>query len=101
MRDDDEFKVTTGPLPQIKTNKTKQSFIPAGATSHRSWHLVWGDYLALVPRRPVECETDEVDLDVPDALWVIPELKQVDNPGTWLGNQLKALLPVDRGGSLR
>ena len=39
MRDDDEFNVTTGPLPQIKTNKTKQFSIPAVATRHRSWHF--------------------------------------------------------------
>jgi hypothetical protein len=66
-----------------------------------SWHLAWGDYLALVHRQPVEAEEDEFGEKVPDALWIIPQLQQVDNSGTWLGNQLKALLPQGRGGSSR
>ena len=53
--------------------------------------MAWGDYLALLHRQPVECERDEFGCEVPDAHWLIPELQQVDTPGTWLGNQLKAL----------
>jgi hypothetical protein len=101
MQDDDEFRVTKGPLPQIKTKKIKVFSIPPGAKRHMSWHLAWGDYLALVHRQPVEAEEDEFGEKVPDALWIIPELQQVDNSGTWLGNQLKALLPQGRGGSSR
>jgi hypothetical protein len=91
MQDDDEFNVTKGPLPQIKTKKTKVYSIPAAAHRHRSWHLAWGDFLVLVLRQAVECERDEFGDLVPDAHWLIPELQQVDNPGTWLGIQLKHL----------
>ena len=101
MQDDDEFRVTKGPLPQIKTKKTKVYSIPPAVNRHRSWHLGWGDFLTLVHRQPVEAEEDEFGEKVPDTLGIIPELQQGDNPGTWLGNQLKALLPVARGGSAR
>ena len=101
MQDDDEFRVTKGPLPQIKTKKTKVYSIPPAVNRHRSWHLGWGDFLTLVHRQPVEAEEDEFGEKVPDALWIIPQLQQVDNSGTWLGNQLKALLPQGRGGSSR
>ena len=67
----------------------------------RSWHLALGDYLSLVERESVECEKDEFGEDVPDALWLIPELQLVECPGTWLTNAIKALLPQDRGGSVR
>ncbi len=46
----DEFRVTKGPLLQIKTKMTKvysmlKYRVPA-AHRHRSWHLGWGDYLS-------------------------------------------------------
>ena len=101
MRDDDEFNVTQGESPQIKTGKTKIWSITSASQSHRSWHLGLGDYLALVERGAVECEKDEFGEDVPDGLWLIPELQLVECPGTWLTNAIKALLPQDRGGSVR
>ena len=101
MSDDDEFNVTQGESSQIKTTKTKIWSIAPASQSHRSWHLALGDYLSLVERESVECEKDEFGEDVPDALWLIPELQLVECPGTWLTNAIKALLPQDRGGSVR
>jgi hypothetical protein len=46
MKEDDEFRVTKGPLPQIKTKTTKVYSIPPASHCHRSWHLAWGDYLS-------------------------------------------------------
>ena len=101
MSDDDEFNVTQGESSQIKTTKTKIWSIAPASQSHRSWHLALGDYLSLVERESVECEKDEFGEDVPDALWLIPELQLVECPGTWLTNAIKALLPQDRGGSVK
>jgi len=46
IKEDDEFRVTKGPLPQIKTKTTKVYSIPQAAHCHRSWHLAWGNYLS-------------------------------------------------------
>ena len=53
MQDDDEINVTKGPLPQIKTKRTKVNSIPPAAHRHRSWHLALGDFLVLVFRQAV------------------------------------------------
>ena len=111
MSQDDHFNVTLGEDNMIKTGKTKIFSICASFKRDRSWHLALGDYLVLVKRQdicpyaPVDGGVDQDQLDetqaLPDALsfWLIPELQRVDCPGTWLGNKMKEVLPVERGGS--
>lgn len=56
IQDDDEFNILKGLLPQIKKKKTKMWLIPPLADCHRSWHLAYGNFLALVQRHLVEYE---------------------------------------------
>ena len=101
MRDDNEFNVTQGAHPQMKPGKAKLWSISPASQRHRSWHLALGDYLVLTPRQLYDPGKDEFGQEIPDGLWLIPELQGVDCPGTWLGNAIKDLLPVARGGSVR
>lgn len=91
MCENTEFNVTKGDSPQPKQKKTKCFSIPPAAGRHASWHMSLGDYLSMTRRSAFEPEQDEFGDDMPDAFWLIPELQQVDDPGTWLGNKMKAL----------
>ena len=62
----------------------------AGACRHSDWFLDLADYLVLQP--------DRVPYNAGQAAWLIPELHTTKSPGTTLGNWIKALIPVERGG---
>lgn len=104
MRFDPEFKCVVGELPQMKTSKTKIFGIQAGIDSYHCWFLALADFLCCVDRAVFEDDggfdnDGEGDDRVKMPNWLIPDLQSTKTPGVKIGNWLKALRPVDKGGS--
>ena len=106
MRFDPEFTSVVGELPQMKTSKPKIFAIQAGIDSYHCWLLAFADFLCCVKRKEFEAQggfEDDDDDDVDDKVklpnWLIPDLQSSKTPGTKIGNWLKSLRPVDKGGS--
>jgi hypothetical protein len=104
MRFDPEFKCVVGELPQMKTSKTKIFGIQAGVDSYHCWFLALADFLCCVDRAVFEDdggfddgEGDDERVKMPN--WLIPDLQSTKTPGVKIGNWLKALRPVEKGGS--
>ena len=108
MTDDAEFEVTQGERLQSKTLKVSLWSICAGENRHACWYVALGDYLASTTRQVLAEEFMEIEDDNKEIIEVpipnehpplIPELQRFNDPGSWLGQQMKNMLPKDRGGS--
>eukprot|EP00962_Isochrysis_galbana_P013785 scaffold3929_cov136-Isochrysis_galbana.AAC.1 len=81
-------------VPQPKKSKVKLVALGAGISRHADWFVTLGDYLALQP--PTSGIYKEGS-----AAWVFPNLQLTGSPGTTMGNYIRALLPLDRGGHIK
>ena len=108
MTDDAEFEVTQGERLQSKTLKVSLWSICAGENRHACWYVALGDYLAATTRQVLAEEFMEIEDDNKEIIEVplpnehpplIPELQRYNDPGSWLGQQMKNMLPKERGGS--
>jgi len=94
MRWDPHFKHVFMEVPQPKKSKVKLVALGAGISRHADWFVTLGDYLALQP--PTSGIYKEGS-----AAWVFPNLQLTGSPGTTMGNYIRALLPLDRGGHIK
>ena len=87
---DEEMQGVFAEIKQSKISKAKLIVFVAGADRHCDWFLALGDYMTLHP--PALYNSDEPS-------WMIPELHGTSSPGTKLGDWLKALRPLAKGGT--
>jgi hypothetical protein len=79
-------------VPQTKTAKVKLIALPAGVDRHNDWLLAFGDVIAFQWRPTYQWE---------DPMWLFPQLRNMSDPTTAIGNYVKDCLPVSRGGKVR
>lgn len=87
---DEEMQAVYVEIKQSKISKAKLIAFVAGADRHCDWFLALADYMIMHP--PLIYNTDEPS-------WMIHELHGTSSPGTKLGDWLRALRPLDKGGA--
>ena len=87
---DEEMQAVYVEVKQSKISKAKLIAFVAGADRHCGWFLALGDYMTMHP--PTLYNSDEPS-------WMIPELHETGSPGQKLGDWLKALRPLGKGGA--
>ena len=87
---DEEMQAVYVEVKQSKISKAKLIAFVAGADRHCDWFLALGDYMTMHP--PTLYNSDEPS-------WMIPELHETGSPGQKLGDWLKALRPLGKGGA--
>ena len=87
---DEEMQAVCVEIKQSKISKAKLIAFVAGADRHCDWFLALGDYMAM--HAPPLYDSEEPS-------WMIPELHGTSSPGVKLGDWLKALRPLSKGGA--
>jgi len=87
---DTNFCCLFAEMPQSEISDYKSVCYMAGACAESCFFTCMGDDLALNGHGRLY--VDEL------GAWVFPELQQAKNPGTVIGDSMKALLPRERGG---
>ena len=71
--------------------KLKVCAIVSGASRHLDWNTALADHLVMALTRPV--------IKGNETAWLLPFLKDASTPARLLGDYIRDMLPLDRGGS--